>query len=114
MKGPIAQAGEHREQAASGKLARIISFPRWLFVASPFPDPASSMSVDPDRVMHLFEAPERIADSAFLRREVASRMHERLELVKIAPDRVLDAGCGEGADLATLQQAYPGALTIGM
>lgn len=72
------------------------------------------MPVDADCVRRLFDSPQRIADSAFLRREVASRMHERLELVRIAPGRVLDAGCGEGADLAALQQAYPGALTIGV
>ncbi|MFC3108499.1 methyltransferase domain-containing protein [Undibacterium arcticum] len=47
-----------------------------------------------------------MAASDFLRREVAYRMRERLELVKIAPQRVLDAGCGEGADLPMLQKRF--------
>ena len=40
-------------------------------------------------------------------------MHERLALVKIAPQRVLDAGCGEGADLPLLQERFSGAHVIG-
>ena len=63
---------------------------------------------------HLFAQPARIAESAFLRREVAGRMHERLSLVKIAPKRVLDAGCGEGADLPTLQSTFTGAHLLGI
>jgi len=40
-------------------------------------------------------------------------MHERLSLVKIAPQHVLDAGCGEGADLPELQKRFSGARVIG-
>jgi malonyl-CoA O-methyltransferase len=65
-----------------------------------------SAPIDLRRVRRLFAAPERLADSAFLRREVSVRMRERLELVRIAPQRILDAGCGDGADLAVLQQMY--------
>src|SRR5205085_8665068 len=56
----------------------------------------------------------RIVESNFLRREVASRMHERLALVKVAPERVLDAGCGAGEDLALLQKSYPAAHILGL
>ena len=41
-------------------------------------------------------------------------MHERLELVKIAPQRVLDAGCGAGADLGLLQKDFPAAQIVGL
>jgi len=41
-------------------------------------------------------------------------MLERLALVKIAPQRVLDAGCGEGADLSVLQQHFSGADLYGI
>lgn len=41
-------------------------------------------------------------------------MDERLALVKIAPQRVLDAGCGEGADLPALQQRFPDAHVLGL
>lgn len=73
-----------------------------------------SAPIDLARVRRLFARPERIAPSAFLRREIASRMHERLALVKLAPRRVLDAGCGVGADLALLQAHYPAAQVVGL
>ena len=80
------------------------------------PQAPSTMSapIDPVRVRRLFARPERVAPADFLRREVAARMHERLSLVKTAPRRVLDAGCGAGPDLATLQKAYPAAQIVGI
>ncbi|MBV8665856.1 MAG: methyltransferase domain-containing protein [Burkholderiaceae bacterium] len=66
------------------------------------------------RVRQLFASPARVRESDFLRREVAARMHERLALVKLAPQRVLDAGCGEGADLPSLQKRFAEAQTIGL
>lgn len=41
-------------------------------------------------------------------------MFERLDLVKIAPQRVLDAGCGTGADLPALQQRFGAARLVGL
>ena len=73
-----------------------------------------SAPIDQVRVRALFADPQRIAPSDFLRREIAARMHERLSLVRLAPGRVIDAGCGMGADLALLQKAYPGAQVIGV
>ena len=73
-----------------------------------------SAPIDLARVRRLFADPARVAPSDFLRREIASRMHDRLALVKLAPARVLDAGCGSGADLATLQTDYPAAQVIGV
>jgi len=73
-----------------------------------------SAPIDPDRVRTLFSRPERIQPSDFLRREIAARMHERLQLVKILPKQVLDAGCGTGADLALLQKTYPAAQILGI
>jgi malonyl-CoA O-methyltransferase len=73
-----------------------------------------SAPIDLARVRELFSNPARVAESNFLRREVAQRMHERLALVKIAPERVLDAGCGAGADLAVLQKTYPAAQIVGI
>jgi malonyl-CoA O-methyltransferase len=65
-------------------------------------------------VRQLFAEPQRVTESNFLRREIAGRMHERLALVKIAPERVLDAGCGTGKDLALLQKTYPAAQIVGI
>lgn len=66
------------------------------------------------RVRQLFASPRRIAESDFLRREIANRMLERLELVKINPQRVLDAGCGEGVDIASLQERFADAHVLGI
>ena len=73
-----------------------------------------SAPIDAARVRALFAQPQLVARSDFLRREIAARMHERLLLVKTAPRRVLDAGCGAGADLALLQRDYPAAQIIGV
>ncbi|WP_371417401.1 methyltransferase domain-containing protein [Noviherbaspirillum sp. UKPF54] len=75
---------------------------------------SQSAPIDILRVRELFSDPARAADSDFLRREIAGRMHERLALVKIQPRQILDAGCGEGADLLALQQQYPDAQVLGV
>lgn len=41
-------------------------------------------------------------------------MHERLALVRIEPKDVLDAGCGDGADLSTLQKRFAQARLLGL
>lgn len=68
--------------------------------------------IDAPRVRRLFASPERVAASGFLRREISSRMQERLDLVALTPQAVLDAGCGEGDDLSVLQRRYQGAQMI--
>jgi malonyl-CoA O-methyltransferase len=76
--------------------------------------PKMSAPIDTVRVRELFSRPARVQPSDFLRREIAARMHERLTLVKIAPRRVLDAGCGPGLDLALLQKDFPAAQILGL
>ncbi len=85
--------------------------------------PAIPTDSDPDRriapisvaaVRRLFSRPARCADSQFLRREIAARMFERLALIRLNPQRVLDAGCGTGDDLLGLQQAFPQAQLVGI
>lgn len=83
-------------------------------MSSPASPQQSSGPIDIGRVRRLFAQPTRVAESAFLRREVAGRMFERLSLVKLAPQHILDAGCGEGADLPTLQAMYAGAHLLGL
>ncbi len=73
-----------------------------------------SAPIDLQRVKQLFALPERITASNFLRREIAARMFERLTLINITPQRVLDAGCGEGADLPLLQQHFSAAQVVGI
>ena len=94
--------------------AAIISFHRATPMDSPSAPTDMSAPIELARVRALFARPHTVAPSAFLRREIAARMRDRLALVRIAPQRVLDAGCGAGADLAPLQQAYPAAQVIGI
>ena len=99
----------------------IIAFPhhtttRLFPVHAPTPpaDARSSAPIDLRRVRQLFSTPTRIAESAFLRREIAARMQERLALVRLAPHHILDAGCGDGADLPPLQSRFPQAQLLGL
>jgi malonyl-CoA O-methyltransferase len=94
--------------------AAIISFHRATPMVSPQSTSKMSAPIEPARVRRLFARPQTIAAADFLRREIASRMHERLGLVRLSPQRVLDAGCGLGADLALLHQDYPAAQVLGI
>jgi malonyl-CoA O-methyltransferase len=51
---------------------------------------------------------------AALQREVMSRLDERLDLMSIRPDRIVDAGCGTGLGMGMLQARYPEAEIIGL
>lgn len=66
--------------------------------------------LDPVAVRRGFERAASTCDlDPVLQREVARRMGQRLEFIKRAPARVLDLGCGTGADLAALAARYPAA-----
>ena len=47
-----------------------------------------------------------------LAREVARRMDERLDYIRTEPKRILDLGCGTGADLPRLVERFPAATLI--
>ncbi len=44
---------------------------------------------------------------AVLQRELSDRLIERLDVVRLQPQRVLDLGCGTGHALTALQRRYP-------
>jgi malonyl-CoA O-methyltransferase len=73
-----------------------------------------SSPISLSRVRQLFSRPQHSAESAFLRREIATRMREKLELVNLNAHDVMDAGCGEGADLAALMDRFPQAQLIAL
>lgn len=54
----------------------------------------------------------RTRDSDTLAREVERRMVERLDYVRLAPQRFLDAGAGIGQGLNRLADRYPSALPV--
>jgi len=71
--------------------------------------------LDPRAVRLQFDRrARRIADADFLLREVERRMIERLDLVRIEPRLVIDAGTGLGGGAARLKQRYPGATVLGV
>lgn len=71
-------------------------------------------AIDIRQARRLFANPDRVAESDFLRREVSGRMRERLQLIKVAPGKILDAGCGEGADVLMLQTDFTQAFVLGL
>src|SRR5437867_1444441 len=52
--------------------------------------------------------------AAVLEREVARRMVQRLDYIKLAPQAILDAGCGTGEASAELAARYPAARIVGL
>ena len=52
--------------------------------------------------------------NAFLQREIANRLFERLEYIKLQPATVLDIGCGTGYATAKLRRRYAGANIVGL
>jgi len=52
--------------------------------------------------------------SAVLQREVAERLLERLDLIRLVPKTVLDAGCGTGHAMRALRKRYPRARVLGL
>ena len=52
--------------------------------------------------------------AAVLQREVCARALERLDLVKLDPGAILDAGCGTGFAAQALRKRYPRATLIGL
>jgi malonyl-CoA O-methyltransferase len=52
--------------------------------------------------------------AAVLQREVSTRMQERLDYIKLQPERILDAGSGTGWGTRRLAQRYPSAQLIAL
>ena len=77
------------------------------------PRDAGSHAPDPRAVRrHFARAAATYDAAAVLQKEVGSRMAERLDVVKLAPAAILDAGCGTGDALAELAIRYPGARRV--
>ena len=52
--------------------------------------------------------------AAVLQREVGTRMAERLAVVKLTPEWILDAGCGTGEGSSRLAELFPQAHVLGV
>ena len=76
--------------------------------------PVDPRDIDPLAVRRAFGRAARTYDeAAVLQREVASRMLSRLDVVKLAPAAILDAGCGTGEGSGRLAERYPDARIVG-
>lgn len=75
----------------------------------------SQVFVDRQQVGRRFSKVAKSYDgSDFFAREVDRRMLERLDYVKIEPQRILDLGCSRGASFADLAARYPSAQLFGL
>ena len=80
----------------------------------PTPAKSSRPAYDSRRLRRIFDRRAATFDDvAFLPREIAQRMRERLDYIKINPASVLDAGCGVGEDLPALRERFPEAPVFG-
>jgi malonyl-CoA O-methyltransferase len=70
--------------------------------------PLNPYTLDINHAREAFSTAASVYDSAaVLQREVAERMIERLDLVRLQPKRMLDLGCGTGHVTRLLRQRYP-------
>lgn len=71
-------------------------------------------TLDRNRVRQVFEHAIGSGAGNPVTRYSARELSSRLELVRIAPQSVLDLGCGAGTDLGSLAARYPGAKVYGL
>ena len=70
---------------------------------------------DKQAIRAAFEASAaRYDEVAFLQREVASRLLERLDLLRMTPETILDLGSGTGHCTEALSQRYPNARLVAL
>jgi malonyl-CoA O-methyltransferase len=82
---------------------------------SPVSPSSSRPAYDARRLQRIFDRRADAFDAvAFLPREIAQRMNERLDYIKVSPAGVLDAGCGAGDDLPALRARFPEAPVFGV
>jgi malonyl-CoA O-methyltransferase len=75
--------------------------------------PASAIDARAVR-RHFARAVATYDEAAVLQREVGSRLAARLDVVRLTPRRILDAGCGTGEALLALAGRYPAAARVGL
>lgn len=74
-----------------------------------------AMRIDKRLMRRAFERAAKTYDqAAMLQREVSQRLLERLDLVKLAPELILDVGSGTGVASRALAQRYPAARVVGL
>jgi malonyl-CoA O-methyltransferase len=72
------------------------------------------LPIDAKHVRMQFARRGDLNEAQFIYGEVASRMLDRLKLIRLQPQQILDAGCGAGHTLMSLQARYPNAQFTGL
>ncbi len=75
---------------------------------------ASRLPINMAHVRQQFARRGTLEDARFFYDEIATRMIDRLGYIKVAPERIVDAGCGPGNSLYLLAARYPQASIIGV
>ena len=81
----------------------------------PFPNPPlPTLPIVSADVPRQFARRGDLSEAQFLYGEVARRMLGRLQYIRLAPQAMLDAGCGAGDNLPLLRERYPDAAYTGL
>lgn len=75
---------------------------------------ADPLAIRVDDVRRQFARRGDMASAEFIYGEIAKRMLDRLKLIRLAPNAILDAGCGAGHRSRALTDRYPNAQLIGL
>ncbi len=75
---------------------------------------SSTFRLDHNLLQQRFCKAAAYGDTHPLTREIARRMDERLDYIRITPKRVLDLGCGSGQDMLALTRRYPDSQKIAL
>jgi len=71
-----------------------------------------TLNIETRDVIRQFDRRQNSSRAEFLHGEIAQRMFDRLNLIKLNPKALLDAGCGSGRRIAALMLRYPNATHI--
>lgn len=72
------------------------------------------LAINPRHVSLQFARRPALRGARFLLDEIAQRMLERLQYIRITPTKLIDMGCGPGLRVGALQERYPKAEYIGI
>ena len=84
----------------------------WLDTMTDMSTPAA-LPIDSRHVQLQFGRRQDLSAAEFLHGEIAQRMMQRLRLIRLVPETLLDAGCGDGRRVTLLKERYPEAAYIG-